>query len=319
MPLTRFTLRQFEAFTAVADARGFASAGQRMGLSSSAVSQLVAELEATLGFRLFDRHTRRVDLSSAGREFLGTAQTVLRHLQQAESAAADIRNRASGIVRVAAPQTLASSVLPRAIAQFLEDRPKVVIRIRDTPVDALVDRVVSGDVDLAVGPDRTGAEHVVAQPAFDSPWVLWCAPQHPLARKRILRWSDLHDVALVAAGRDHEHSVAQMHASAPEGSRIRPVEVVDNITTALGLAAQGLGATLAPAYVGVIAQPMGLVSRRVTDPETIRQVCVYHSSARAAPPAALAFAEFLGSWLRTWNRRPAQGAASRRPSAVAPR
>lgn len=302
MALSRITLRQFEAFSAVADTRGFGSAGQRMGLSSSAVSQLVAELEATLGFRVFDRHTRRVELSSAGREFLGVAQTVLRHVQAADSAASDIRHRASGIVRIAAPLVLAGSVLPQAIAQFTHERPKVVIRLRDTPVDALVDRVVAGDVDLAVGPDRSGVQDVLALPAFDSPWVLWCAPSHPLARKRVLRWSDLHDVALVAAGRDHEHSVAQMHASAPEGSRIRPVEVVDNITTALGLAAQGLGATLAPAYVSILASPLGLVSRRVTAPEAIRQVCLYQSSVRSVPPAAQAFAEFLGPWLRAWDR-----------------
>lgn len=303
MPLTRMTLRQFEAFTAVADACGFAHAAQRMGLSSSAVSQLVAELEACLGFRLFDRHTRRVELSSAGREFLGMAQSVLRHLQQAESAAADIRDRASGIVRVAAPLVLAGSVLPRAIAEFVQDRPKVVIRIRDTPVDTLVERVASGDVDLAVGPDRIGSADVLKDPVFDSPWVLWCAPGHPLARKRVLRWADLHDVKLVAAGRDHEQSVAQMHVDAPEGSRIRPVEVVDNISTALGLAAQGLAATLAPAYVGILAQPLGLLARRVTHPETIRQVCIYRSAARSAPPAAQAFAEFLAEWLQDWNKK----------------
>ena len=67
MPLTRFTLRQLEAFSTVADTGGFAAASQRMGLSSSAVSQLVAELEAYLGFRLFDRHTRLVELSGAGK------------------------------------------------------------------------------------------------------------------------------------------------------------------------------------------------------------------------------------------------------------
>ena len=51
-------------------------------------------------------------------------------------------------------------------------------------------------------------------------------------------------MTLVAAGRDHERSVAQMHANAPEGTRIHPVDIVDNISTALGIAAQGLAATL---------------------------------------------------------------------------
>lgn len=301
MALTRFTLRQFEAFDAVAQTRGIGAAGQKMGLSSSAVSQLVAELEATLGFRLFDRHTRRVELSSAGRDLLGMVQTVLRHVHQTDSVASDIRNRASGVVRVAASMVLAGSVLPQAIAEFTRDRPKVLIRIRDTPVDGLVERVVAGDVDMAVGPDRPEGVQLISRPAFDSPWVLWCAPTHALARKKVLSWSDLHEVALVAAGRDHEQSVAQMHASAPEGYRIRPVEVVDNISTALGLAAQGLAATLAPAYVGVVANGLGLVSRRVIEPETIRKVCIYQSATRAATPAAEAFSEFLLGWLNEWN------------------
>ncbi|HEX5391009.1 MAG TPA: LysR family transcriptional regulator [Burkholderiaceae bacterium] len=299
MPLTRLTLRQFEAFVAVADVRGFAAAGAQMGLSSSAVSQLIAEMESTIGFRVFDRSTRRVELSSAGRDFLASVQTALRHVHLAEAAAADVRNRASGVVRVGAPMVLASAVLPTIVRAFNEARPKVVVRIRDTPVDALVDRVAAGDLDLAVGPDRPGLDHVIATPAFDSPWVLWCAQDHPLAKRRSLRWQDLRDVTLVAAGRDHERSVAQMHANAPEGSRIHPVDIVDNVSTALGIAAQGLAATLAPAYVGVVARPQGLVMRRVKDPEVIRQVCVYQSKLRAAPPAAEAFGEFLLNWMRS--------------------
>jgi hypothetical protein len=56
---------------------------------------------------------------------------------------------------------------------------------------------------------------------------------------------------------------------------------------------------LAPAYVGVVARPLGLVMRRVKDPEVIRQVCVYQSKLRAAPPAAEAFGEFLLNWMRS--------------------
>ena len=314
MSLTRITLRQFEAFVAVADLRSFAAASERLGLTSSAVSQLVAELESTLGFRVFDRNTRKVNLSSAGRDFLGSAETVLRHMRLAESAAADVRNRAAGVVRVGAPLVLAGSVLPAAIRAFGEQRPKVVVRIRDTAVDALVDSVASGDVDLSVGPDRAAGDGVTREPVFDSPWVLWCAPTHPLAARKVLRWDELRDVPLVAAGRDHERSVAQMHVNAPEGERLRPVDIVDNISTALGLAAEGLAVTLAPAYVGVLAEKLGLVMRRVTQPEAIRQVCVYRPTVRSMPPAAEAFAEFLVDWLRTWQATTSGRAAPRKRS-----
>ncbi|HEY8361210.1 MAG TPA: LysR family transcriptional regulator, partial [Ramlibacter sp.] len=227
MPLTRVTLRQLEAFAAVAELQSFAAASQRLGLTSSAVSQLVAEFESTLGFRVFDRSTRRVGLSSAGRDFLPSALTVLRHVELAESAAADVRNRAAGVVRIGAPLVLAASVLPGMVREFRADRPKVTVRIRDVAVDQLVEAVDSGDLDLAIGPDRVHGSNVRRETVIDSPWVLWCSPEHPFAARSGLTWADLRDVDLVAAGRDHERSVAQMHLNAPEGERIRPVDVVD--------------------------------------------------------------------------------------------
>jgi DNA-binding transcriptional LysR family regulator len=300
MPLSRFTLRQIEAFSAVAGLHSFAAAADRLGLTSSAISQLIAELENTLGFRLFDRTTRRVVLSSAGRDFLSSAESVLRHAQAAESAANDVRLRAAGIVRVGAPLVLASTALPAAIREYGEDRPKVVIRVHDVAVDAIVDAVASGDVDLAVGPDRLTGSNVASEVAFDSRWVLWCSPTHPLAGKKVIRWEELRDVPLVAAGRDHERSVAQMLVNAPADSRITPVHVVNNVTTALGIAAQGLAATLAPAYVSVIADHFGLVMRRVVEPETIRHISIYRPTARAFSPAAEGFAEYLLGWLKNW-------------------
>jgi len=302
MPLARFTLRQLEAYAVVAECQSFSAAAQRLGLTAQAVSQLVAELETTLGFRLFDRTTRRVALSSAGRDFLASAQTVLRHVGAAETAAADVRNRAAGLVRVGAPLVLASMALPAAIRAYAHERPKVSVRIRDMAVDETVEAVASADVDFAIGPDRVTGQDVLAEPLFDSPWVLWCAPEHPLARRRRVRWHDLRGVALVAAGRDHERSVAPMQPGAPDETRVEPLDVVDNISTALGIAAQGLAATLAPAYVGVVARTMGLEMRRVVEPETVRKVCLYRPAARTLSPAAEGFAEHLAAWLPGWSR-----------------
>ncbi|MFY7914851.1 MAG: LysR family transcriptional regulator [Rubrivivax sp.] len=302
MPLIRFTLRQIEAFIAVAEAHSFTVAASRLGLTAQAVSQLIAELEAILGFRLFDRTTRKVALSSAGRDFLGSASTLLRHVRAADSAADDVRNRATGVVRVGAPLVLASTALPMAMREFQRIKPKVVVRLRDVPVDHLIDRVADGDVDFAIGPDRHTGEAVTALPLFDSAWVLWCAPSHPLARKRrAVRWAELADVAIVSAGRDHEHSVAQMHQDLPAGARVTPVDVVDNISTALGIAAQGLAVTLAPAYVGVMAKPAGLIMRRVVQPESVRKVCLYSPAVRGLSPAAAGFADFLVPWISHWS------------------
>jgi DNA-binding transcriptional LysR family regulator len=119
-----------------------------------------------------------------------------------------------------------------------------------------------------------------------------------LAARRVIKWSQLRDQPLVAAGRDHERSVEQMRAGLPDSVRITPVDVVDNISTALGVAAQGLALTLSPAYVGVWAERMGLVMRRIVEPEVMRQVCIYRPTQRAISSASLGFAEFVEAALR---------------------
>jgi DNA-binding transcriptional LysR family regulator len=92
-----------------------------------------------------------------------------------------------------------------------------------------------------------------------------------------------------------------MRVNAPEDTRITPVDVVDNISTALGIATQGLAATLAPAYVGVMAARLGLVMKRVVEPETVRKVCLYQPLNRTLSPAAEGFAEYLAHWLQQWS------------------
>jgi DNA-binding transcriptional LysR family regulator len=292
------SIRQLEAFAEVAELKGFTAAGERLGLTPSAVSQLVSELESIVGFKLFDRTTRKVALSSAGREFVASAQTALRHMRLAETAASDLRNRSAGVVRVAAPLVVASVILPPLLKAYQQLQPKVVVRIRDCAVDGLVPMVSDGDADLALGPDRVTDENVSRQGLFPSPWVLWCSPEHPLARRKTIRWRELKAHALVAAGRDHELSVTQMREGVPEQDRITPVDVVDNISTALGMAAANLCATLSPAYVAPFATPMRLVMRRVVEPEVMREMSLYRSARRPLSPAAEGVAEFLLEHLR---------------------
>ncbi len=291
MTLPRFTLRQLDAFVTVAELLSFKAAGERLALTPSAVSQLVGELEQVLGFRVFERSTRQVGLSGAGREFLPSARQALEQMRRAEVAAADVRSRSVGVVRVAAPPVIAAMLLPPLMAQYRLQQPRVNVHLHDASVEALVDLVATGEVDLAVGPDRACGDAVRAQVLFDSPWVLWCAPDHPLAARRTLRWSTLRGVPLVASGRDHERNVDRMRLSLPEHERITPIEVVEQITTALGMAAAGLAAAVSPAYVGALAERMGLVMRRIVAPEVVRQVCLYRSASRAASPAAQGFAD----------------------------
>src|SRR3954454_12659545 len=100
------TLRQLRAFVAVAESGSFTAAAGQLSLTQSALSVLVRELEADVGVRLFDRHTRGVLLSEAGREFQPRVRSVLAELHDAVTGLAELGARKKGIVRLAAPQLI---------------------------------------------------------------------------------------------------------------------------------------------------------------------------------------------------------------------
>jgi DNA-binding transcriptional LysR family regulator len=298
MGRSRIAPRQLDAFLAVAEHRSFTAAAQHLALTPSAVSQLINELETTIGFRLFDRSTRKVTLTAAAREFAAPAQTALRHMKLVENAAADLRNRSVGIVRIAAPQVLASTILPKALRAYRDVRPRVALRIRDARVEELGELVANAEVDIAVGPDRTTDDEVRRELLFTSPWMLWCSREHPLAKCRLVSWTRLREFPVVAAGRDHEQSLAHLRGDSGFEGALTPIDIVQNMTTALGIAAVNGAVTLSPAYVRLMAKSFGLVSRKLIEPEVNRAISLFTPAGRAASPAAQGVAEFLIQWIQ---------------------
>lgn len=132
---------------AVVAAGGFAAGAERLGLAKSAVSRRVRELEDRLGARLFDRTTRRVQLTEAGREFHDRAVELLAGLEDAEEAATSASGELKGRIRIAAPVSFTTHCLAPAVAQFLQRHPGVTLSI-DTD-DRMVDLLRDG-FDLAI-------------------------------------------------------------------------------------------------------------------------------------------------------------------------
>lgn len=295
----RFSPRQLDAFIAVAELANFSLSAKRLNLTPSAVSNLISELELSLGFTVFERTTRKVVLTPEGREFLPSALAVQRQLGRAALAAVDIRDKSTDIVRIAAPMSIAALILPPLIARYRRQAPKTAVRIIDTAVEWLSDRVQIGEADLAIGPDRAATADVRREDIFPSSWVVWCRPDHPLGQIDPVRWADLVGTDVYAAGRDHEHSIRPLLAPGSVAASIQPAQVVDNLSTALGMAAAGLGVTFSPDYVAPLAAAMGLMKRALVEPSIERHVSLYEPLDRKLSPAAVAFRDFLAQEART--------------------
>lgn len=197
MPLP--DLEAWAIFSAVADARSFTAAADRLGLSKATVSKAVARLEARLGQALFHRTSRRLALTEAGRPLAERAGRIVTEARAAEEAARDAGDGLAGRIRMAAPLGFGIANVAPLVAEFLQQHDAVEIDLHLS--DARVDIVADGFdlalriADLADSSLRArrlcGVQtHIVAAPAY---LARAGEPQHPaeLARHRLFGYANV--------------------------------------------------------------------------------------------------------------------------------
>lgn len=301
------TIRQLRAFAAVAETGSFTAAAGVLSLTQSALSVLVRELEAELGVRLFDRHTRGVALSDAGREFQPRVARLLADLQDAVAGVAELGARKKGIVRLAAPQLIASALLPGAIAGYRERFPGIEVRLSDTLPERLLEGVATGAIDLAFGHEMPHDDGVTGSVFLRDPFWLVCRHDHPLGRRRKVRWAEVAAHPFIGPTRDfRQHLLPELDPETRERLRAPAPHEVSYLTTALGLVAAGLGVTAGPSYAAPLVRAYGLAMVELGAPVFHRRVSMYHATRRALTPAAAAFAEVLQAFVQThpkWELR----------------
>jgi DNA-binding transcriptional LysR family regulator len=144
-------LSAIEAFVKVAELKSFSAAAARLGTSKSVVSRNVSALEAQLGLRLFQRTTRALTLTEAGRSYLERVSQILLDLQEADEAVSQLQAAPRGRLKISAPMSFGFLHLAPALADFLAQYPGLEVDMAMS--DRFVDLIEEG-FDLAV---RIGA------------------------------------------------------------------------------------------------------------------------------------------------------------------
>jgi DNA-binding transcriptional LysR family regulator len=291
------SLRQLRAFALVAERASFTQAALEMHLTPSALSVLVRELERALGTRLFDRHTRSVQLSDAGRDFYPHVQRIFNELADAVVSVEMLRDKRRGLLRVAAPQLMASTLMPPVMADYRARYPDVQIKLSDTMPDRLLEGLLAGEVELAVGPDGPATQApdngLARQPLFrDKHWLI-CRPDHALAGKRSVKWRDLLGSDFIAPTRDFMQRLQPELTSLGKAALAAPAHEVSYMSTAIAMVAAGHGVTACPSYSQPLATAFGLEMRPIVEPEFFREVCIFSVAHKALSPAAASFVECM--------------------------
>ncbi|WP_301102688.1 LysR family transcriptional regulator [Propionivibrio sp.] len=172
---------RFEAmrvFCSVIEAGGFAAAADQMGLSTSAVSRHVAQLEAHLNVCLLNRTTRRMSPTAEGFAYFERCTQLLADLEEAEASVAGEARRPRGRLRLTASIALAVLRLAPAFAAFSQAHPEITLDI--VLSDKVADFTEEG-LDLAIRVGRVGSENVVARQIGETALLAAAAPAY-LAR-----------------------------------------------------------------------------------------------------------------------------------------
>jgi DNA-binding transcriptional LysR family regulator len=240
-------LRALEYFVAAADERHFTRAAARMHVSQSGLSAAIKSLETELHAALFERTTRRVQLTSAGAALLPEARRALAAARAGSAAVGAVQGLQRGTVVVGVMQQMALVELPHILADYHRRYPGIELRLRQAPLEELHRTLLDGQLDLAVAsPPDPADDRLVAIELFRTSLVLVCRTDDPAASRKTIAPGDLAGRDLVGFPTGWGVRALADQMAHTYGIRLDFNLEVNDVSTLLDLVEAGLGVAFIP-------------------------------------------------------------------------
>lgn len=295
------TIRQLEAFIAVASEQSFSRAAAKLGLSQPALSQTIAQLEGLIETRMFDRTTRVVRLTAIGEELLPKVRRAIADLDAAVRDARQLSRLAADNLRIACLASVSFRLLPQMISEFNKLHPGVKVVVHDAITADIPRLLASGEAELALT-STTEIDGFDFRPLMRDPYRLLCRRDHPLAGRDEICWAELHDHTLIAMTPDTAIRRSMDEAFARIGRPADPAYEVARLITVFGMVESDLGVTALPAFNCPQDDTGLLVSRPLVEPLMEQTIGILTPSGRAPAKAAATFLEMMIAWVEAQGR-----------------
>lgn len=186
-------LRQLITFRTVASTLNFSRAAEVLSYVPSNVTMQMKALEDELGVRLFDRLGKQLVLTTAGKRFLTHVQSVLDQLEEAKTVVHD-NEVLSGTLTISANEVICAYRLPAVFQLFRSRHPGVRLIFRSVPNQELKQTLFEGSADVVFMLDEPiRSSGLAVEPLLEETFRLFAAPDHPLAKRTVLRLEDFHE------------------------------------------------------------------------------------------------------------------------------
>jgi len=281
-----FDLNDLVAFRALADLGSFRKAATSVHLSQPAYSRRIEKLERALGVRLIERTTRRVTLTAAGREFDRKMRVLLDDLDNALLGIRGDPGTRGDRVTLACVSSHVYYCASEVLSQYRESHPRVQVILVDAKSNEVLQSVLQGEADFGLTFQETLQDDVEFTPLVAERFVVACRRDHPLARKRRVRWSDLAEYAYIAVARTSGNRLIIDRSLAGTDVRLRIAYEVQTGATALRLVEAGLGVAAVPEMAMAGQAYASLVGVPLVEPEISRMTGLIRRRGRALSASA---------------------------------
>lgn len=185
------TLRHLKIFVEVCRQKSVTRAAEALYLSQPAVSLAIRELEEAYGVVLFDRISRRLSITDAGRKFYGYAAHITGLFSELGDAMKDWET--SGRLRVGSSITIGTQLMPQLVKRFQAEFPEMEVFVTIDSSDEMERRLLQGEVDIALIEGEIQSGDLTSRPFFEDELAVVCGKCHPLAKKGQVSLQDLRD------------------------------------------------------------------------------------------------------------------------------
>jgi DNA-binding transcriptional LysR family regulator len=191
--LSRLRMSQIELLAAMQRTETLSAAAREVNLTQPAASRLLRTLAGDLNIDLFERVGRTLKPTTAGWTLVRRAAGLIADIDRTQQELEAIDGGLIGTASIGAGVSSCYVIVPRALTLLLNEAPRITVTVREGPMDELLGKLHTGQIDILVGRFNSGVQSsdITARELYRPAVRAVCGPHHPLGRKRAVTWNDL--------------------------------------------------------------------------------------------------------------------------------